>query len=148
MKRQIKFIRYGGEEIKLNRDVLQKMREAEKSREEIEGSCLDYIGETSNIICMFEGDELLGFAWTEYYIPESVAELCWIVTNKEKIKSLDAKLLLDNAIEECKKDGIEVVNFNCYERSWGRIKDKEKLFEGYGYKVREEEYYDVSIDIN
>ena len=148
MKRQFKFIRYSGEEIKLNRDVLQKMREAEKSREELAGSCLEYIGESANIVCMFDGNELLGFAWTENYIPESVAELCWFVTNKDKIKSMDAKLLLDKTIEECKKDGIQSIKFNCYEKSWGRIKDKERLFEAYGYKVSEEEFYDVSIDIN
>lgn len=109
---------------------------------------LQYLDHDSQVICMYKDDDLVAFSWVVLSVPAKIAELCWFVAHKDKVKGLESKLLLDKTLEFCKQNNIAEVKFNCATQSWGRLKDKKRLLNRFGYKLTDFEYnYDISIDI-
>ena len=141
---------YTGHQISVNgQDLLGKLRDIVSGYEMFDGEdIMQFLSAESIVCCMFDGEEILGFAWLEFSDEERIAELGWFITDKEKTKGLESKLLLDRVLDYCKERNISSVKFNCAQESWGRIKDEKLLLKRFGYNLSEDEgYYDVSIDL-
>lgn len=139
----------GNELLEKDAKTLEKMNNVACSYDFLdEENVLKYLDHESQIICMYKDDDLMGFSWVVLCESAKVAELCWFVTHKNKIKGLEGKFLLDKTLEFCKQHNIAEVKFNCAPQSWGRIKNKKQLLKKFGYKLTEYEMdYDISIDI-
>ncbi|MBQ9795936.1 MAG: GNAT family N-acetyltransferase [Clostridia bacterium] len=113
-----------------------------------EEDVLQYLEQFSIVGLMRKNNQLIGFSWVEVDKEQQIAELCWFVMDKQKAKGLEGKLLLDKTLKYCKNQNITSVKFNCASQAWGKIKNKNKLFEKFGYTLTENEKdYDISIDI-
>ena len=135
MMKQYKIL--NGAEIKV--EEISLLKQCLSSRD-FNPDFIDYIDENSTIILMYDNTSLVGFSWLTICKELNLAELSWLVTNKDKIQNFDGKLLLDYSIKYCK-------NNNCDNRSWGRIKDKEKLFKKFGYNVNNDKEFDMSLEL-
>jgi len=145
---KFQFKYYNGQQIiDEEHELFQQMKNVFMSRDCEKQDVLDYLDEDSSVCCMFHDNECVGFSWLAFSDEEHLAELCWFATDKDKIRGIDAKFLLDETFDYCKSLGIEAVKFNCFDGSWGRIKNKERLFEKFGYKVSQDEIYDMSIEL-
>ena len=91
---------------------------------------------------------LTGFSWITLCKELNIAELSWFVTDKNSTFGLEGKALLDYSIQYCKHNDIKELKFNCFEKSWRRIKDKKKLFEKFGYILNEDNDFDLCINTN
>ena len=146
--KQYEFKYYNGKQIlEEEQELLGQMHNVFKSRDCNKESVLEYLGEDTTVCCMFDGDNCVGFSWLAFCNEEHLAELCWFVTDKNKLGGLDAKIMLDEVLGYCKAQGVKSVKFNCFDKSWGRIKDREKLFKKFGFDVSDDEMYDMSIDV-
>ena len=138
---------YNGQQIIENEpELLSQLKDVFISRGSPRHDVLKYLDEDATVCCMFDGDKCIGLAWLAFYGKKHIAEICWLATNIS-VKGLDGKYLLDEVLNYCKNKGVKSVKFNCDDDSWGRIKNKEQLFEKFGYKLSEEELYDMSIEI-
>ena len=151
-KEKFEYITYNGKDL-LGKDkaMFYKMRDVIRSQADVdmnEGEAiLLFLDETSNILCMMDKDDLLGFSWITLAEDEKKAELSWMYADRDKMKGLDAKKLFDKSIEFCQNRGVDTLKFNCGS-SWSRIKDVDRLVEAYGYtNSKDKEWYDASIDI-
>ncbi len=143
---------YNGKDIlDSNKELLLKMNDVVNSQfdHKLQGEIylLQFLNEDSTVVCLFREEDLLGFSWLTLAENIKRAELSWFFSDKDKVKGLESKRLLDKSIEYCKDKGIESLKFNC-SSSWSRIKNKNRIFENFGYKISEEkDNYDVSLDI-
>lgn len=138
-----------GDKVLKEQNILSQMYNILDTQDFMErGDILKHLDETSIVCCMIKDSNIIGFSWTTICKEEQIAELCWLVMDKNKTIGLDGKQLLDKTIEYCKNEGISSLKFSCAETSWGRIKNRHKLLSRYGYKLDENEKdYDVSINI-
>ncbi len=146
---QYKFQFYNGYELLRNKSLLNNMKSISYEYDFLkEKDVLQFLVESSVICCMTKDEELIGFSWVEICEEEHIAELCWFVMSKCKTKALEGKLLLDTTLKYCKDKEVVALKFNCENQSWGRIKDKNKLFSRHGYILtKDENCYDVSIEV-
>ena len=146
MKTSFKFTFYNGDELIKNQLLLETMNKI--CNEYDMGEILNFL-ESESIVCyMTLEDELMGFSWIFIHEEKHMAELCWFVTNKQKLKGLDGMILLDKTLEFCKGKNVNKVKFNCAVDAWWRINNKNILLSKYGYNIDEnEKEYDVSIRI-
>ena len=144
---EFKFKQYNGKELLLNEQgLLLEMQELFISRNCGDSEFLNYLGEDSDVWCMFKKEKLVGFAWLCFDEQFKHAELCWLATDK-KLKGLESKKLFDKVIQYCEELGADTINFNCFEPSWKNIKDKTKLFERFGYTLIDDDNYDMVISL-
>ena len=145
---EVEFRYYNGQQIiDEEHELFQQMRSVCDTRPYMDPNIIIYLNEESTVWCMFQNNECVGFSWLAFADEEPLAKLCWFVTDKDKLSGLDAKFLLDETFDYCKSQGVEAVKFNCFDGSCGRIRNKEKLFEKFGYKVSQDESYDMSIEM-
>ena len=134
-------------ELLLNeRGLLLEMQDLFMSRNCGGSDFLKYLGEDSDIWCMFKQEKLAGFAWLCFDEGFKHAELCWLATDK-KLKGLESKKLFDKVVRHCEQIGVHTISFNCFEPSWKNIKDKTKLFERFGYTLIQDNNYDMVISL-
>ena len=145
--KELRFKIFNGLEIKKNKALLESLKLTFTSRECEKEDVLQYLDEDSDVICMYKNNVLTGFSWIITLCKElNIAELSWFVTNKETTFGLEGKTLLDYTIEYCKNNNIKELKFYCLKESWGRIKDKKKLFKKFGYNLKNEKYFDLCIN--
>ena len=150
-KKEFTYKAYNGKELlKDNINVLAKMQDVINTQnvDHIDGSSiLAFLDESSHVICMMLEEDIIGFSWITLAEEVGEAELSWFYSDKNKMKGLDAKQLFDKSIEYCQSKDITTLRFNCSD-SWSRIKDIDRLLEGFGYKTLDDKQnFDVSIDI-
>ena len=107
---------------------------------------LSFLDEQHDINCYYKDDEMIGFSFMTIANEVHLAELCWFVINKNK-QGFNSKWFLDKTLEYLKSKGVKSVKFICDLKSWGNIRDKEKLFEKFGYNISSDDFYDISIDL-
>ena len=144
--KELRFKKFSGLEIKNDESLFNCLKTIFKSRECEKEDVLQYLDEDSEVICMYKNNILTGFSWITICKELNIAELSWFVTDKNTTFGLEGKTLLDYTIKYCKNNNIKELKFNCFEKSWGRIKDKKKLFEKYGYKLNEDNDFDLCIN--
>lgn len=149
MKTKYEYEFNNGAEVLKNQQLLGQMNSIAYKYDYLqEEDVLQYLDESSIVCCMKKDADLIGFSWVVMCREEQIAELCWFVMDKQKAKGLEGKLLLDKTLEYCKNENIISLKFNCASQSWGKIKNKNELFEKFGYTLTENEKdYDISIDI-
>ena len=145
---EFKFKNYNGKTIRKNKLLLNEIRLLMDLRDMNEDSIYQYIEDDSQILFMYKNFALAGFSWITVCEELNIAELSWFVTNNGVINALEGKKLLDYTLKYCSEHNINELKFNCYDKSWGRIKYKKKLFEKYGYTTTGDEDYDISLDTN
>jgi len=144
------YIASWGEEIKSRPDMVKDMGRLLDERVPNKSSVLEFISDDALICLMMKQGEIVGFSWVEF--SESVrqdAELSWFATSPTEVSGLDGKNLLDFTLEKCKQLDVKNIRFNCFDQSWGRIQDKNKLLKRFGYNVTDskDSGFDVSIEI-
>ena len=149
MNKNLKYTFYTGGEVWQNKQLFDKIEVICKGYDDFkEEGILEFLDDTATICCMSKNGDLIGFSWCVISEKKQEAELCWLVMDKNKAKGFDGKQLLDKTLEYCKKRNIKSLKFNCYDVSWKKIKDKDKLLTRYGYNIdKNEKDYDVSIII-
>ena len=150
MSNSIEFKLYNGQQILNNEPALfAQIKSIFDSRglSEQKEDILQCLDEEFLVWCMLKSGECVGLAWLAFCDEENLSELCWFATDKDKVNGLEGKLLLDKSINYCKSRNIKSIKFNCLDKSWNRIRNKEHLFEKFGYKVSPDEDFDMSIDI-
>ena len=148
MAKEFTFEIYNGQDLKDTKpEYLDKMRDIFLSRDCGKEDVLRYIDEESHILCMFDKEDMAGFAWLVLAEKMKLAEICWFVTDKNKAKGMDGKCLLNKVIEYCKSKDISSIKLNFFDESWAKIEDKEKLFKRIGFEIEKDENFDASINI-
>ena len=148
MAKDFRFERYNGQDLVDNKpEYIEQMRDIFLSRECGKEDVLQYIDDESHILCMFDKDTMVGFAWLVLAEKMRLAEISWFVTDRYKTKGMDGKHLLNEVIDYCKSKDIVSVKFNCFDQSWDKIENKEKLFKRIGFEIQKDDDFDASIDI-
>jgi len=141
----------GGEEVKANPSMMCEMSEVFASRMDDKAKVLQYISDDAMICTMRHEGRLVGFSWVEFGDSATEAELAWFATRQGEMCALEGKGLLDYTLEKCKGMGAKVVRFNCFDQSWGRIQNRNRLMKRFGYKVlddtQDESGFDMSIEL-
>ncbi len=146
MENKFQYKIYNGDELKKNKKLFSRLKKIVAEYEYIEGDIFEELTSESIICCMTSNNINIGFSWIQPGYIYDEAELCWFVVDKQRIKGLDAKNLLDKTIEICKSKFYKHLQFVCAKDAWGKIKDKNKLLSKYGYKLDDNvQIYDVSI---
>ncbi len=148
MAKEFRFERYDGQQLQTERlDRMAEMEQVFKSRKCDKEDVLQYIDEDAHILCMFDKDAMVGFAWLVLAERMKLAELCWFVTDRDRIKGMDAKYLLNEVVDYCKEKDVRSIKFNCFAQSWDKIDNKDKLFERIGYNIVHDDNYDITINL-
>ena len=112
---------------------------------------IDYIKDLELYTNLYLKDgQLIGFSCYDVddYNPKNiVSEVCWFVIKKNKSTLIEIKWFFDETLREMKSRGVKTIKFNCDQRSWGKVQDVFGLFERFGYNAKEDDFYDISMDI-
>ena len=148
MAKDFNFEVYNGQELIDNKpEYLEQMNNIFRSRECGKEEVLQYIDDESQIVCMFDKESMVGFAWLVLAEKMKLAEICWFVTDRQKTKGMDGKYLLNEVIDYCRSKDISSVKFNCFDQSWDKIEDKKKLFKRIGFEIENDDDFDATINL-
>ena len=142
---EIRFEHYNGMHVQQDKKLLQTIKLMLLTRN-MDLNITNYLDEDSDIFFMYKNNKLAGFAWITICKELDMCELSWFVSIQKRVAGLESKALLDHVINYCKKNGIHELVFNCIDSSWGRIKDKKKLFEKFGYNLNNDNDFDLCIN--